>query len=545
MPLKNTTPLHKAIRLTTLTAIFSLSSTVNTIYAQENSTFRVGMTAAEIPLTTGNPDQGFEGFRFMGLMLYDALILWDLSSSDEPSQLMPGLATEWSVDPDDQTSWTFKLREGVVFHDGSEFNADSVIWNFDKLKDPDSPQYDPRQAGLASERIPSIVAVNKVDDYTVEIVTDSPTAYLPFQTSYWMMSSPAQFEAVGSWEDFAADPSGTGPWKFESMQSREQITLARNEDYWDPEHVPESEYVELLPMPEASSRTSALLSGQVDWIEAPSPDAVPQLEGAGMQIVTNSYPHNWAIAPSRAEGSPWNELDVRKAANLCIDRDGINSLLGGLSIPSEGHVTPDSEWFGNPDFQLAYEPETARQKMEGLGYNADNPLQVKIAVSTSGSGQMQPMPMFQYIQNTLDQCHFEVEAEVIEWNALLAMARQTADSGDARENGVNAIIVSRTTMDPYSAFTRLFDSNRIPPNGSNWTMSTNPVYDELLTKAEQAFDIEEQNEILRQFHEELVNNAEYIWVTHDVNPRALSPELEGFVQAKSWFQDLTPVRLSN
>ena len=100
-------------------------------------------------------------------------------------------------------------------------------------------------------------------------------------------------------------------------------------------------------------------------------------------------------------------------------------------------------------------------------------------------------------------------------------------------------------MDPYSAFTRLFDSNRIPPNGSNWTMSTNPVYDELLTKAEQAFDIEEQNEILRQFHEELVNNAEYIWVTHDVNPRALSPELEGFVQAKSWFQDLTPVRLSN
>lgn len=360
-----------------------------------------------------------------------------------------------------------------------------------------------------------------------------------------MMSSPAQFEAVGSWEDFAADPSGTGPWKFESMQSREQITLARNEDYWDPEHVPESEYVELLPMPEASSRTSALLSGQVDWIEAPSPDAVPQLEGAGMQIVTNSYPHNWAIAPSRAEGSPWNELDVRKAANLCIDRDGINSLLGGLSIPSEGHVTPDSEWFGNPDFQLAYEPETARQKMEGLGYNADNPLQVKIAVSTSGSGQMQPMPMFQYIQNTLDQCHFEVEAEVMEWNALLAMARQTADSGDARENGVNAIIVSRTTMDPYSAFTRLFDSNRIPPNGSNWTMSTNPVYDELLTKAEQAFDIEEQNEILRQFHEELVNNAEYIWVTHDVNPRALSPELEGFVQAKSWFQDLTPVRLSN
>ena len=529
--------------LRTVATVLALGCASNLAIAQDSSTFRVGMTAADIPLTTGNPDQGFEGFRFMGLMLYDALVEWDLSSADEPSKLIPGLATEWSVNPDDKTKWTFKLRHGVQFHDGSEFNADAVVWNFDKVKNTEAPQYDSRQAALTAERIPSIIEVNKIDDYTVEIVTDTPTAFLPFQASYWMMSSPAQFEKVDNWEAFAQNPSGTGPWKFVSMQPRKQITLARNADYWDPDRVPVSDQVQLIPTPEASSRTSALLSGQVDWIEAPSPDAIPQLKGAGMQIITNSYPHNWAIAPSRAEGSPWNELDVRKAANLCIDRQGIDKLLGGLSIPAEGHVPPDSEWFGHPDFKLGYEPEEARSLMEKHGFSQGEPLHVKIAISTSGSGQMQPLPMFQYIQSTLNQCHFDVEAEVMEWNALLALGRQSAESEEAQAKGIDSLIISRTLMDPYSAFTRLFDSDRIPPNGSNWTMTSNPVYDDLLGQAEQEFDLEKQNATLRKFHEALVNNAEYIWVTHDVSPRALAPNLNGFVQAKSWFQDLTPVHL--
>lgn len=529
--------------LRTTATVLALSCTASLAQAQDLSTFRVGMTAADIPLTTGNPDQGFEGFRFMGLMMYDALVEWDLSSADKPSKLIPGLATEWSVDTDDKTKWTFKLRHGVTFHDGSTFNADAVIWNFDKVKNPDSPQYDPRQAGLAASRIPSIVAVNKIDDYTLQIVTDEPNANLPFQASYWMMSSPAQFQKVGSWEAFAKDPSGTGPWKFVSMQPRKQITMARNEDYWDPDRIPVSDQVQLIPTPEASSRTAALLSGQVDWIEAPSPDAVPQLEAAGMQIVTNSYPHNWAIAPSRAEGSPWNELDVRKAANLCIDRQGINQLLGGLSIPAEGHVTPDSPWFGHPTFKLAYEPDEARSLMEQHGYSQDKPLHVKIAVSTSGSGQMQPLPMFQYIQSTLNQCHFDVEAEVMEWNALTALGREPATAPESANNDINGIIISRTLMDPYSAFTRLFDSQRTPPNGNNWGMVNNPEYDELLKEAREEFDPAKQDAILAKLHEKLVDNAEWIWVTHDVNPRALAPNLKGFVQAKSWFQDLTPVHL--
>ncbi|NEV03167.1 ABC transporter substrate-binding protein, partial [Bradyrhizobium uaiense] len=79
--------------------------------------------------TLGQPDQGFEGNRFTGLTMYDALTMWDLSSSDKASALIPGLATEWKVDDTDKTKWRFTLRRNVKFHDGSDFNADAVIWN--------------------------------------------------------------------------------------------------------------------------------------------------------------------------------------------------------------------------------------------------------------------------------------------------------------------------------------------------------------------------------------------------------------------------------
>ena len=118
------------------------------------------MTASDIPLTTGQTDQGGEGMRFMGYTVYDALINWDLSSATKPSGLMPGLATSWGVDEGDasKTKWIFKLREGVKFHDGSDFTADAVVWNLDKIIKKDSPQFDPRQSGQGLTRIPAVAA---------------------------------------------------------------------------------------------------------------------------------------------------------------------------------------------------------------------------------------------------------------------------------------------------------------------------------------------------------------------------------------------------
>ena len=142
-------------------AVLGLATLAAPRVAGADTVLRIGMTAADIPRTSGQPDQGFEGNRFTGLTMYDALTMWDLSSAEKPSVMIPGLATEWKVDDADHKKWTFKLRPGVKFHDGSDFNADAVVWNVDKVLNKDAPQYDASQVGLTASRMPTLVSAKQ------------------------------------------------------------------------------------------------------------------------------------------------------------------------------------------------------------------------------------------------------------------------------------------------------------------------------------------------------------------------------------------------
>src|SRR5262245_7733416 len=110
-------------------AALSASSAAWAQAPAKEKVLRVGMTVADIPLTTGQPSNGHEGLRFIGLTIYDTLVRWDLTKQDEASKLLPGLAESWKVGDTDKKVWTFNLRKGVKFHDGSEFTADSVVFN--------------------------------------------------------------------------------------------------------------------------------------------------------------------------------------------------------------------------------------------------------------------------------------------------------------------------------------------------------------------------------------------------------------------------------
>lgn len=511
-------------------------------YAQApGGVLRVGMTASAVPLSNGCPDQGGEGQRFMGITLYDQLVMWDLSRADAPSGLKPGLATEWKVDPANPKRWSFTLRQGVTFHDGHVMTPEDIVFSFDRAFKKDAPWFDVRASGQVTPRFPTLASWGAADGgFWLE--TSIPDSTIPYALTWLGITHKGAWEAAGSnWDNYLLKAIGTGPWKLTSFSVRERAELARFDGYWDKARVPKCARLILLPLPEANTRVAALRSGQIDFAEAPPPDALDSLKAANFKIVTNAYPHNWTWHLSMVEDSPWRDIRVRKAANLALNRAELKELLGGLMIEGNGLVPPGHPWAGNPSFKLTYDLPQAKKLMAEAGFTPANPCRTKIAISSSGSGQMQPLPMNEYIQQSLKEAGFDISFEVFDWNTVITLWQGGAKGPNIR--GCTGINFSYAAIDPYSAFIRLLKSDLHNPKGVNWGWFSDPAFDAMFTEVYNTFDPAKQDALLAKIHEKIVDEALFLFAAHDRNPRALSPKVQGFVQAQSWFQDLTPITM--
>ncbi len=499
-------------------------------------TLTIGMTAGDLPQTTGNPDQGFEGYRFVGYNLYDSLVLWDLSQGDKAADIKPGLATAWHIDEGDNKRWIFTLRQGVKWHDGCPFTADDVVWNLGYSSNDKAPQFNPAQFAQARPYLGTYAGVEKIDDHTVAFTTKVPDSLFPYEISYVLMISPCRAKEVNNnWTEYALHPSGTGPYKFDKTVAHQRLEMVPNADYWDKARVPKQDRLVLIPMPEASTRTAALLSGEVNWIEAPSPDAIDRLKSSGMQIVTKIYPHNWSYQLNFVKG-PFTDKRVRQAANYALNREDMKDLLNGLMLEETSTVTPSAAYYGHPKI-YNYDPGKAKALLKEANCL---PCKVKFAISTSGSGQMQPLPMNELVKSQLDAVGFEVTLDTMDWNALLKVTREGVDT----HMEINGINVSRGSQDPFNALIRHVWTGAWAPKGANWGHFSNPEIDKLVAGILGEFDTAKRLVLLTQLNEAMNEEAALIFVAHDLNPRAMSPKVKGFVQAQSWFQDLTPVTVS-
>ena len=233
---------------------------------------------------------------------------------------------------------------------------------------------------------------------------------------------------------------------------------------------------------------------------------------------------------------------MRQAANLCVDREGIKTLLGGMMAVPKGTVPPGHPWWGNPKFDIKYDVNAAKTLMTQAGHSAAKPLKVKVQISASGSGQMQPLPMNEFVQQSLKQCFFDVEFDVIEWNTLFTNWRKGAK--DPSANGANAINVSYAAMDPFFGMVRFTSTGTFPPVSNNWGYFGNPEFDKLIAEARTQFDDKKRDVALSKLHARIVEEAPFVWIAHDVGPRAVSSKIKGLVQPRSWFIDLAPISIN-
>jgi peptide/nickel transport system substrate-binding protein len=305
-----------------------------------------------------------------------------------------------------------------------------------------------------------------------------------------------------------------------------------NKEYWDPKRIAKYDRLVLLPMPEVATRTAALLTGQVNFVEAPSPDAIPKLKSAGMQIILNQYPHNWPYILNFVRG-PMTDIRVRRAANYALNRAEFVELLGGTAIEDYAVMPPGTPYYGNP-IKYEFNQGKAKQLLKEAGCL---PCKITLAISTSGSGQMQPLPMNELVKSQLEEAGFQVDFKVMDWNSLIEIGR----SGVVKYPEIDGYNGSRALLDPVSALIKPVGKLYWSPAGQNWGHFYDQEIETLVGQIFNEFDVDKRLGMLTKLHELESDRAQMIWVVHDLNPRALSPKVHGFVQAQNWFQDLTPI----
>ncbi len=300
--------------------------------------------------------------------------LVDLDSASQPVQ---GLAVSWA--PIDETTWEFKLREGVTWHDGAPFTADDVIYSFDRLKAgiegaTASPAFQLNKGGKAW---------TKIDDLTVHITTQGP--YPTMAEDLAMIPIVAAHVVPGTTPsvDFnsGAAAIGTGPFLFEEYSPGNRITVVKNPNWWGGD--PGWDRVVFRPAGDDSARLAALLNGDVDIIDYPPTVDLPSLlDNPAFAVSTVASDRLIYMMPSYRhmedyitanDGSPMmnplRDWRVRKALSLAINRDAIRDrIMGGASLPTRNIVPPG--FFGHVDDLTAnpYDPDQARALLAEAGY---------------------------------------------------------------------------------------------------------------------------------------------------------------------------------
>ena len=443
----------------------------------------------------------------------------------------PALAESWEVS-EDGTTYTFKLREGVTFHDGTPFNAEAVKFNFDRMLNEDHPYHDTGPFPLAFY-FSAIEETNVVDDLTVEIKLNAP--YAPFLSNLayptGLMVSPEAVMAGGA--DFGRSPVGTGPFKFAEWRSNEAVVIEKNPDYWgDPA---EADAVVFRPITDANTRVAEMLAGGIDLMVEVPPTALSEFQNDAFTVVEQAGPHLWFLILNAKDG-PFADKLVRQAANYAINKEAIvNDVLEGTAEVAAGPTPPAFAWAYDESLEpYPYDPEKAKALLAEAGVAEGTEL--TFYVTEGGSGMLDPVPMGTAIQADLNAVGFDVKIETYEWNTFLG------EVNPGLEGKADMAEMAWMTNDPDTLpFLALRTAAWPSEGGFNSGYYSNPEVDALLEAAQTSNDLEERASLYKQMQQIVQDDAPWVFVANWKQNAVTSDKVEGLALEPSFLLYLEDV----
>jgi peptide/nickel transport system substrate-binding protein len=461
-------------------------------------------------------------FRIL-VNIYDGLVRF----KDGTLEVEPALAESWDISEDGKT-YTFKLREGVKFHDGSDFNAEAVKFNFDRMLKEDHPFYATGPFPL-SFNFGSVDSVNVIDPLTVEFKLKE--AFAPFLSNLayptGLIVSPASVEQHG--KDYGRNPSGTGPFKFVEWQSNQRVVIEANPDYWG--GAAGLEAVVFRPITDANTRVAEMMAGGIDvMVEVPPDNLATFKQDAAFTVAEQAGPHVW-FGILNTKSGPFADKRVRQAANYAVNKQTlVDNVLQGTATVAAGPIPPAFNWVESSVSPYAHDPEKAKALLAEAG--VEKP-EVTFYVTEGGSGMLDPVTMGAAIQADLQAVGFDVKIETYEWNTFLGRVNQGLDGqADMAE-------MAWMTNDPDTVPYLTLRSDAMPDQGGfNSGYYSNPEVDALLEKARTSTDQAERGKLYAQVQEIVHDEAPWLFVANWKQNAVTTAAVQGFKLQPSFLLNL-------
>ena len=479
--------------------------------AQPAGTLVVGLVAEPVNL---DPAQVTDlNSNRVGRRIVETLVMFP----DESTQVVPGLAESWTVSKDG-LRYTFKLKKGISFHDGTPFNAEAVKFSIERQIMPEHPFNKLGKYPFANYFFGNVKAVEVVDPHTVEFVLKEPRASFLAVLAAGAASvvSPTAVKKFGA--DYALTPVGTGPFKYASWDRGQRVVLDKNPSYWRfPVKVDRVVY---RPIVEDQARLTELMTGTLDLMVGAPPDFVAQLEKSPtVTLLKQVGAHVWYLGINN-DKKPFQDKRVRQAMNYAVNKEAIvRDVLKGTGSTSAGPVLPGT-WGADAGLKpYPYDPERAKKLLAEAGF--PNGFSTTLWVPESGSGMQSPVAMSTVIQSNLKAVGINVTLQTFEWGAFIAKLR-------SKEQELFALSWMAGNEDPDMVMYPLLHSSQWTPGGPNRAMYKNEKFDDLLHQARLSTDEKKRAELYRQAQRMLHDDPPWIFIDHEIQTAAHSKRVQGF-----------------